>query len=113
MPEYGNGMEALVSVKEENYPEVAVHADLPDATEFAEEIYTVLIGTGLFGINRKRAGLWRSDGEVWYRLGQLEGSGGVVYGTAPSGYHRVYNLYAKKVEGEYRPVLEVETVAEV
>ena len=79
--------------EEVNYTEVVTYADLPDAAEFTNETFIVLVGTGVFGINRKRAGLWRSNGTAWYRLGALEGSGGVLYSTAPSGKVRLHNAY--------------------
>lgn len=79
--------------EEVNYPEVVTHADLPDAAEFTNETFIVLTPTGIFGINKKRAGLWRSNGTAWYRLGALEGSGGVVFGTAPVGKHQIYRIW--------------------
>ena len=79
--------------EEVNYPEVVTHADLPDTVEFTNETFIVLVGTGIFGINKKRAGLWRSNGVAWYRLGALEGSGGVLYSSPPSGKKRVNNVY--------------------
>ncbi|GAG84717.1 unnamed protein product, partial [marine sediment metagenome] len=78
---------------EVNYPEVDTYADLPDAAESANETFLVLTATGVFGTDRKRAGLWRSNGTAWYRLGTLAGSGRVVVSTPPSGYHELYNLY--------------------
>lgn len=77
--------------EEVNYPEVVTHADLPDVVEFTNETFIVLVGTGIFGINRKRAGLWRSNGTDWYRLGALEGTGGVLYSSPPSGKIRLHN----------------------
>jgi len=103
---------APVVIEEENYPEVNVHADLPNASENEGVVYLVHTGTGVFGVNRKRAGMWRSDGTEWKRLGALTGSGTVVFGTAPSGLHKVYGLYARKVGDEYQPVMIIETEPE-
>ena len=60
----------IVSV-ETNYEKVATHADLPDPSGLSGEIYIVLTSTGVWGINRKRNGLWMSDGANWDRLGSL------------------------------------------
>ena len=103
-----DALEAYVP-EEVNYPEVVTHADLPATADFTNETFIVLVSTGIFGINRKRAGMWRSNGTAWYRLGALEGSGGVMYSTPPSSYHRIYNMYANKVDGKYQPIIEVET----
>ena len=102
--------EALESYEPEqvSYLEVVVHADLPDAAEFTNETFIVLVGTGIFGINRKRAGIWRSNGTAWYRLGALEEvtspGEGVVFSTPPVGCHRIYNIRrnaAGNIEYEY------------
>lgn len=103
--------EALESYQPEeiNYTEVVTYADLPDPVEFANETFVVLVSTGIFGFNRKRAGMWRSNGVSWHRLGALEGSGGVVFGTAPSGSHRVYKIWrnsAGNLEYEYEDIAE-------
>lgn len=87
--------------EEVNYTEVVTHANLPDAEEFTNETFVVLVSTGIFGFGRKRAGLWRSDGSAWYRLGVLEGSGGVVFSSPPSGKKRVSNIYFDPAIGKY------------
>ncbi len=51
------------------YPKVNAFADLPSAVAFAGKIYLVLTTTGTWFVNRKRKGLWRSDGAVWTRMG--------------------------------------------
>jgi hypothetical protein len=45
------------------------YADLPDATLNAGKIFIVLQSSGVWLINRKEAGMWRSDGVTWTRLG--------------------------------------------
>jgi len=45
--------------------EVATFSDLPIASEHAGDIYIVLTATGVPLINRKQAGMYRSDGSVW------------------------------------------------
>ncbi|GAH65411.1 unnamed protein product, partial [marine sediment metagenome] len=57
------------SVEEVRYPKVDTYADLPLASGYTGEIYVVLTATGVWGINRKRSGMWRSDGVNWNRLG--------------------------------------------
>ena len=86
--------------EEVNYTEVVTYADLPEASSFTNETFIVLVSTGVFGINRKRAGMWRSNGTAWYRLGALEGSGGVLYSSPPSGKKRVNNIYFDPDLGE-------------
>ena len=86
--------------EEVNYPEVVTHADLPDATEFTNETFIVLAGTGIFGINRKRAGMWRSNGTAWYRLGALTGSGGVLFSSPPGAETRIHNIYLEEADEE-------------
>ena len=53
------------------YLKVNTFADLPGAVECAGEIYIVLTATGIWGINRKRAGLYYSDGATWAKLGKM------------------------------------------
>jgi hypothetical protein len=48
--------------------EVDTHADLPAAASHTGEIFIVAITTGLPFINRKQAGLYRSDGVSWSLL---------------------------------------------
>ena len=57
------------SYEEINYSEVTTFADLPDADENTGVIYIVKTATGVWGINRKRAGFYRSDGASWGYLG--------------------------------------------
>lgn len=53
------------------YTEVNTHADLPAAADHSGEIYVVRSSTGTpwFPFGRKEAGLWRSNGSTWSRLG--------------------------------------------
>ena len=51
------------------YPEVNTYTDLPDATLNVGNIYVVKTSSGIWLIARKEAGLWRSNGVIWYRLG--------------------------------------------
>lgn len=89
------------AMAEINYLEVNTHFDLPPASENTGEVYLVRVSTGVFGVDRKRAGLWRSDGFDWYRLGALTGSGGVIYSTPPNGKKRVNNVYFDPELGKY------------
>lgn len=63
------GIPAMYRIAELNYPQVNTFADLGDPALFAGKIYLVLTTTGVWFINRKRRGLWRSDGAVWTRMG--------------------------------------------
>lgn len=51
------------------YPEVNTFADLPAAAANVGKINIVRTPTGIYLINRKEAGLYRSDGANWTRLG--------------------------------------------
>jgi hypothetical protein len=48
--------------------EVSTYAELPPASEHAGEIYIVSTTTGIPLINRKQAGMYRSDGASWTLL---------------------------------------------
>lgn len=101
--------ERVEQLEEANpYVEVETADDLPPASEHAGQIQLVRTSIGVFGDDRKRAGLWKSDGIEWNRLGKLKGSGGVIYSTAPGTFHRVHNIYGKKVGTKYRPLFEYE-----
>ena len=77
------------------YPEADTYADLPAAGDHTEETYVVLTATGVWGVNRKRTGMWRSDGVNWVRLGvapTLEQLGGIS-SDAPQGKKKVNKIY--------------------
>ena len=48
-----------------DYPSVNTYDDLPDPANNNHKIYFVKIATGTMFINRKKAGLYRSDGIKW------------------------------------------------
>jgi len=78
------------------YPEVETYADLPPADEFVGEIVVVATTTGVIFINHKRAGLYRSDGIAWSRLGTIQIAGespGYLPSNPPSGKCVVTNIY--------------------
>ncbi len=83
------------------YPEVDTYADLPPANEHTEQIYVVLTATGIWGVNRKRTGMWRSDGATWSRMGIAPTAPnlGAIEGTAPSGYQTVKKIYVNPATG--------------
>ena len=85
-----------------NYPVVATYADLPDATTHFEMVYIVVTATGLWPLNRKRAGLWRSDGVDWKRLGVSPTSEeiGALKSSPPDGYYLVTNFYVDPQTGK-------------
>jgi len=51
------------------FEQVNSYSDLPAAAAHTGEVYTVLSAEGLWLINRKEAGLYKSDGATWTRLG--------------------------------------------
>lgn len=53
------------------YTEVANFAALPAAVDHSGEIYAVLAGQGVYFVNRKPAGFYRSDGASWTYLADL------------------------------------------
>lgn len=54
-----------------SWPSVANFAALPDVVLHAGETYIVLAAQGVYFINRKPAGLYRSDGAVWQQLSDI------------------------------------------
>lgn len=60
-------------IEEVRYPTVDTCAGLPEAGDYTGDIYVVLTATGVWGVNRKRSGMWRSDGVNWNRLGVAQG----------------------------------------
>jgi len=85
-----------------NYPKADTYADLPVAGDYTGEIYVVLTATGIWGINRKRAGMWRSDGVNWNRLGVAPTAEdlGAIEGKAPSGYQTVKKIFVNPATGK-------------
>lgn len=63
------GIPAIYQFAELSYQQVNTFADLPSAGASAGKVYLVLTTTGVWFVNRKRRGLWRSDGAVWVRMG--------------------------------------------
>jgi len=83
-----------LTVEEALYPTVETYADLPAAGEHGGDIYVVLTATGVWGVDRKRAGMWRSDGVDWNILGVAPTAEELkaVMSTPPSGSYRIYDL---------------------
>ena len=98
-------VDAVERMREVNYPNVNTFADLPEASKHENEIYIVKTATGVMFVNRKRAGLYLSDGSGWYRLGEivLAGSGspepGYLPSNPPSGKCVVTNLFVDPDNG--------------
>jgi len=96
------------TLEEVRYPKVNTYADLLAAGDHTGEIYIVLTATGVWGINRKRTGMWRSDGVIWTRLGiaptaeQL----GAVEGNAPSGYQTVKKIFVNPANGKLKIIYD-------
>ena len=82
------------TIEEVRYPVVDTYADLPAAGDHTNEIYVVKTAMGVWGINRKRTGMWRSDGVNWGRLGVAPTAEelGAISSTPPSGSHRIYDI---------------------
>lgn len=62
-------MRGVFGSKKQPYPAVNTHADLPDPVSVAGQIFVVRLPTGTWPVSRKRAGLYRSNGSTWTRLG--------------------------------------------
>jgi len=81
------------------YPEIDTYADLPAANLYEGLTYLVRFTTGTIFVNRKRAGLWYSDGTAWARLGQIlvaggeSPSAGFLPSNPPIGKCVVTNIY--------------------
>lgn len=98
------------------YPMVDTFGDLPEAADNGGEVYLVKTRTGTIFVDRRRAGLYRSDGASWKRLGEIviAGATGPVAGflpsNPPSGMCVVRNIYVDplverlKVKWEDTPV---------
>jgi hypothetical protein len=54
-----------------SYPTAANYSALPAAADHSGEIYICLAGEGVWLLARKKAGMWRSDGASWTRLGNF------------------------------------------
>jgi hypothetical protein len=57
---------------ESNFPQVADYASLPVASSYSGITYEVLSSTGTWLVNRKSAGLYRSNGTTWVYLGDID-----------------------------------------
>ncbi len=77
----------------------ANYSALPAAVDNVGKIYTVLQSEGLWLIDRKEAGLWRSDGAAWTRLGSwldaFEDDNFTIYNTADN--TKIVNLDASSI----------------
>lgn len=51
------------------FEQVSNYSNLPAASEHSGEVYVVLAAEGLWLLDRKEAGLYKSDGSTWTRLG--------------------------------------------
>lgn len=55
----------------EAFPEVDYYADLPDPTTVPNQLYYVNNSSGIWMINRKSRGFYKSDGSEWLYAGEL------------------------------------------
>jgi glycopeptide antibiotics resistance protein len=65
-----------------SYTEVANFASLPTASTVSGITYLVIATTGVIFINRKLAGLYKSNGTTWDYLGDVTSYVNTVGGTA-------------------------------
>lgn len=65
-----------------SYTEVANFSLLPDASTVSGKIYVVLTTTGVIYINRKLAGMYKSNGTTWDYLGDITSYVNTIGGTA-------------------------------
>ena len=80
------------------YSEVSTFADLPIASENAGKICVVKTATGIWLINKKQKGLYRSNGSGWGRLGIVPQFGDLT--NPPSGKYKITNIYYDALEDE-------------
>lgn len=66
--------------------QVATYADLPLASDVPDQIYYVQTSTGVWLINRKSKGFWRSNGTTW------EWAGEIIESFNTSNFHLYDNL---------------------
>lgn len=67
-----------------SYPEVLDFASLPAAASFTGKDYIVQTSTGVWLVNRKPAGLYRSNGSVWSWLGDAPSTASLI-ANVPAG----------------------------
>lgn len=87
----------------EGYDAVDTFADLPSAEKYVGEVWLVQFATGVIFINRKRAGLYLSNGTSWDRLGVIQKAGtavGYLPSNPPSGKCVVTNLFVDPQTGK-------------
>lgn len=54
------------------FPEVPTFADLPDAAANQNDIQIVASSSGVWGLNRKKSGMYRSNGTNWVHVGAAD-----------------------------------------
>lgn len=84
-----------LAVEEARYSKVDTYADLPIAGDYTGDIYIVLTATGIWGVSRKRSGMWRSDGANWNRLGVVPMAEdlGAIVSSPPDGMQAIKRMY--------------------
>ena len=88
----------------EGYDAVDTFADLPSAENYVGKVWLVRFATGIMFINRKRAGLYLSNGTSWGRLGVIQKAGisvGYLPSSPPSGKCVVTNLFVDPQTGKF------------
>jgi len=95
------------------YPMVETFADLPSAIANISKIHVVVKATGIFGVNRKRSGMYLSDGITWGKISKVDVAGtlnppsGLLPSNPPSGDFIITNIYRNSngnLEYEYETV---------
>lgn len=72
VPDFGSGTGNTGTTSGATYPEVNTFSDLPTpASAFNGRTYLVRQSEGDYVLNRKEAGLYFSNGAIWYRLGDI------------------------------------------
>ena len=83
----------------EAYGKTDTFAELPAAENNTDKVYLVRFATGVIFVNRKRSGLYRSDGTAWNRLGTIVVAGsespspGFLPSNPPTGKYPITNVY--------------------
>ena len=88
------------------YPVVETYDNLPNVITHVGEVFLVKLATGIIFINRRRSGLYISDGSEWTRMGRLVAAGegspspGWLVSNPPIGMCVVTNVYVNPSTGK-------------
>jgi len=104
-------IEYVAETEERGYPEVDTKDDLPSASEHIGGTYLVTTATGTWPFNKKRAGLYRSDGIIWKRMGIAPSASDLnaVVSATPGGCYKVISIHYDS-ENEEHVIIRSDTI---